>query len=480
MSTITPEAQQAATETVSALITNARQAQTIYAGYNQAQLDEVLLGVAWTLMEPANNRRLAEQAVSDTGIGDVDDKITKNHRKTLGLLRDMKGTKTTGVIAEYPERGLIEIARPLGVIGAVVPSTNPVATPYNNILNALKCGNAIILAPSPKGQQVCAEIISGIHAVLEKLGAPKYLVQMLPIPTSKATTYELMRQVDLIIVTGSQNNVKASYSSGTPAIGVGSGNVPSIIDDSADCADAATKIMASKTFDNATSCSSENSMIILDAVYEEMMAALNKAGARLLDEQEKQQLQQVLWDEHGHLSRHVIAQKASRIVEVAGLEREALQDACCLMVSETGWGPEYPFSDEKLSPVLTVYRAHDFAHACDIADGILRFKGQGHSISIHSTNNERINHIGHHLPVCRVIVNQAHTFGTGGGFNNGLPFSLSMGCGSWGGNSIGDNLNYRHFMNVTRIARTIPPNEPEVADIFADYWQAHGIKAEGN
>ncbi|CAA6801457.1 MAG: Aldehyde dehydrogenase [uncultured Thiotrichaceae bacterium] len=316
--------------------------------------------------------------------------------------------------------------------------------------------------------------------MLKKLGAPENLVQMLPMPTSKAMTYELMRQVDLIIVTGSQNNVTASYSSGTPAIGVGSGNVPSIIDDSADCEDAAAKIMASKTFDNATSCSSENSVIILDAVYERMMVALDNAGARLLDEQEKQQLQQVLWDENGRLSRHVIAQKASRIVEVAGLERAALQDARCLMVSETGWGVDYPFSDEKLSPVLTVYRARDFEQACDIADGILRFKGQGHSISIHSTNNVRINYIGHHLPVCRVIVNQAHTFGTGGGFNNGLPFSLSMGCGSWGGNSIGDNLNYRHFMNVTRIARTIPPNEPEVAAIFADYWQAHGIVTEGN
>lgn len=477
MTAITPEAQQAAIETISTLMTNARKAQAIYAKYTQAQLDEVVLGVAWTLMEPDNNRRLAEQAVRDTGLGDVDDKITKNHRKTLGLLRDLKGTKTTGVIAEYPERGLVEIARPLGVIGAVVPSTNPVATPYNKILNALKCGNTIILAPSPKGQQVCAEIIKGIHAILTTLGAPPELVQMLPIPTNKATTYELMRQVDLIVVTGSQNNVKASYSSGTPAIGVGSGNVPSIIDDSADCADAAAKILASKTFDNATSCSSENSVIILDAVYEEMITALEAEGAQLLDEQEKQQLQQVLWDEQSHLSRHVIAQPASRIVEVAGLLREALQDARCLMVSETGWGADYPFSDEKLSPVLTVYRVRDFAHACEIARGILKFKGQGHSISIHSENDKHINYLGHHLPVCRVIVNQAHTFATGGGFNNGLPFSLSMGCGSWGGNSIGDNLNYRHFMNVTRIARTIPANEPDVADIFADYWQAHDIKA---
>ncbi|MGB0847277.1 MAG: acylating sulfoacetaldehyde dehydrogenase [Thiolinea sp.] len=474
---IPSDQQQAAIETVAGLMRRARAAQEIFAGYTQAQVDEVVLGVAWTLMEPANNRRLSEQAVSDTGIGDVDDKIIKNHRKTLGLLRDLKQAQTVGVIADKPEQGLVEIARPIGVVGAVVPSTNPVATPFNNVLNALKCANAIILAPSPKGQGVCNELILLIHAVLDKLGAPRDLVQMLPMPINKANSYELMRQVDLIVVTGSQNNVRACYSSGTPALGVGSGNVPSIIDDSADLADAAQKVMASKTFDNATSCSSENSLIVLDAVYDDMMAAMEQAGARMLDAAEKQQLQSVLWDEHGHLSRHVIAQKASRIVDVAGFQRDALQGDTvrCLMVEESGWGVDYPYSDEKLSPVLAVYRATDFDHACDIAEGILRFKGQGHSLSIHTQDDQHVSHLGEKLPVCRVIVNQAHTFATGGSFNNGMPFSLSMGCGSWGGNSIDDNLNYRHFMNTTKIVRTIEPNEPTLDEIFGEYWEKQGI-----
>jgi len=471
--------QQLAVKTIADLVAQARVAQETYATYNQAQIDEVVLGVAWSLMEPANNRRLAEQAVADTGLGDVDDKITKNHRKTLGLLRDLKHAQTVGVIKEIPEKGLIEIARPLGVIGAVVPSTNPVATPYNKTLNALKCGNAIILAPSPAGQKVCAEILKLIHQTLEKLGAPVNLVQMLPIPASKALTYELMRQVDLIVVTGSQNNVKAAYTSGTPAIGVGSGNVPSIIDATADLADAATKVMASKTFDNATSCSSENSIVILDAVYDDMIAELENVGGRLLNSDEKQQLQSTLWDQHGHLSRTVIAQSADRVIGASGLKRESLAGATFLMVSEDGWGKDYPFSDEKLSPVLTVYRARDFEHACEITSGVLKYKGQGHSVSIHSKDDAHIDSLGHNLPVSRVIVNQAHTFGTGGGFNNGLPFSLSMGCGSWGGNSIYDNLNYRHYMNITRIARTIPADEPTVAEIFGDYWQAQGIEQTG-
>ena len=478
MSTATDE-QQLAVETIANLVSNAREAQEIYATYSQAQIDEVVLGVAWSLMEPANNRRLATQAVADTGLGDVDDKITKNHRKTLGLLRDLKHAKTVGVINEIPEKGLIEIARPLGVIGAVVPSTNPVATPYNKTLNALKCGNAIILAPSPAGQKVCAEILKLIHETLESLGAPVNLVQMLPIPASKALTYELMRQVDLIVVTGSQNNVQAAYTSGTPAIGVGSGNVPSIIDASADLDDAAEKVMASKTFDNATSCSSENSIVILDAVYDDMIAALEKVGGRMLDSDEKQTLQSTLWDQHGHLSRTVIAQNAERVVGACGLTRDTLAGAKFLMVEESGWGKDYPFSDEKLSPVLTVYRASDFDDACRIASGVLKYKGQGHSVSIHSKDDAHIDSLGHNLPVSRVIVNQAHTFGTGGGFNNGLPFSLSMGCGSWGGNSIYDNLNYRYYMNLTRIARTIPVDEPSVEDIFGDYWKSRGIEQAG-
>ena len=478
MSAATDE-QQLAVETIANLVSQAREAQERYASYSQKQIDEVVMSVAWSLMEPDNNRRLATQAVSDTGLGDVDDKITKNHRKTLGLLRDIKHAKTVGVINEIPEKGLIEIARPLGVVGAVVPSTNPVATPYNKTLNALKCGNAIILAPSPAGQKVCAEILTLVHAALDAVGAPVNLVQMLPIPASKALTYELMRQVDLIIVTGSQNNVKAAYTSGTPAIGVGSGNVPSIIDTSADLDDAAAKVMASKTFDNATSCSSENSIVILDAVYDDMLKALENVGGRLLESEEKQQLQSTLWDQHGHLSRTVIAQSADRIVGVCGFTRDALAGAKFLMVEESGWGKDFPFSDEKLSPVLSVYRARDFEHACEITSGILKYKGQGHSVSIHSKDDAHIDALGHKLPVSRVIVNQAHTFGTGGGFNNGLPFSLSMGCGSWGGNSIYDNLNYRHYMNITRIARTIPADEPSVEDIFGDFWQSQGIQPTG-
>lgn len=459
---------------VANLIDKARAAQAIYDRYDQTQVDEVVTAVGWAIINEDNNHQLTEMAIKDTGIGKYEDKIRKNHRKTLGLLRDLKGAKSVGVIAEYPEKGLIEIARPVGVVGAVVPSTNPVATPFNKTINALKGRNAIILAPSPKGQQVCAKLVELIHIELKRVGAPTDLVQHLELPVNKADTYELMKQVDLIVATGSGNNVRACYESGTPAVGVGAGNVPVIVDDSADLAEAAAKIRASKTFDNATSCSSENSLVILDSVYDDMINALKIEGAVLLDAAQKQQLQDKLWVD-GHLSRDVIAQTAGRIAEVAKFED--MSEASILMVEETGIGPAYPYSDEKLSPVLTIYRARDFDDAFQIVHRILDFKGKGHSVGIHTSNNEHIMRIGLDMPTCRVIVNQAHCFATGGSFDNGLPFSLSMGCGSWGGNSIPDNMNYRHYLNTTRIARTIPTNEPSTADIFTDFWQKHGIEA---
>jgi sulfoacetaldehyde dehydrogenase len=411
--------------------------------------------------------------VKDTGLGVVEDKVTKNHRKTLGLLRDLKGAKSVGVIAEYPELGIVEIARPVGVVVAITPSTNPGATPANKIINALKGRNAVIVAPSPKGASTCAALVGYVSAELAKVGAPPNLVQMLPAPITKDATHALMRQADLVVATGSQANVRAAYASGTPAFGVGAGNVASIIDASANLADAAAAIARSKTFDNATSCSSENSVVILDAVYPGAIAALNAAGGVLLDAAEKAKLQAVMWP-HGKLAAAVTAQDAPRIAGLAELEREALRTARFLMVEETGAGPDYPYSGEKLSPVLTVYRARDFDHACAIVADIYAFQGAGHSVSIHSADDEHILRLGLELPVSRVIVNQIHCYATGGSFDNGLPFSLSMGCGTWGRNNFSDNMNYRHYLNITRISRKIAPREPALEEIFGEHFRKYG------
>lgn len=459
---------------VAALIERGRIAQAQYERYDQAQVDEVVTAIAWALVHPERNREISKLAVETTGLGRVDDKITKNRRKTMGLLRDLQHARSVGVIQELPELGLVEIARPVGVVGAVVPSTNPAATPTNKTINALKGRNAIILAPSPKGQQACTLLLEYIHAELDRVGAPRDLVQQLPAPVSKATTYELMHQADLVVVTGSQNNVRSAYSSGTPAIGVGAGNVPVIIDESADLDDAARKITASKTFDNATSCSSENSLVIVDAVYTQAIEALERSGGVMLTDDEKKQLESIMW-ENGSLSRHIIARTAPEIARIAGLTRPELQSATFFMVEEQHVGKDYPFSGEKLSPVMAVYRAKNFDGAFEQTRRLLDYQGKGHSCGIHTDNDAHVQRLGLEMPVCRVIVNQAHAFANGGNFDNGLPFSLSMGCGTWGGNSISDNLNYWHYLNITRIARTIPPREPSEDELFGDYLKKHGL-----
>ncbi|HEX3631271.1 MAG TPA: aldehyde dehydrogenase family protein [Casimicrobiaceae bacterium] len=456
---------------VSSLVARARTAQRRYAAYTQQQVDEVVTAAGWAIVDPDHNRVLAEMAVATTGLGNVADKITKNRRKTIGLLRDLAGARSVGVISEDKAKGLVEIARPVGVVGAVVPSTNPAATPANNIINALKGRNAIILSPSPKGAATSTKLLEYVHAELDRVRAPCDLVQQLPAPATREMTAELMRQVDLVVATGSQNNVRAAYSSGTPAIGVGAGNVAVIVDASADLAETARKISESKVFDNATSCSSENAVVILDAVYDAMVEELRKQGGVLLEPAEKTRLQNVMWPQ-GKLSPAIIAQSAADIARVAGLERCA--DASFLMVEETGAGEQYPFSGEKLSPVLTVYRARDFNHAIAIAAAIYEYEGAGHSIGIHTADEAQAMRLGLDFPVCRVIVNQAHCFANGGNFDNCLPFSLSMGCGTWGRNIFSDNLNVRQYLNMTRVVRPLPERVPEVDELLAVYFGRYG------
>ncbi|MBS0335373.1 MAG: aldehyde dehydrogenase family protein [Proteobacteria bacterium] len=463
----------AARDIVRSLVARARAAQRVFEGYDQAGVDEVVTAAGWAIIKPENNRRLAELAVRDTGLGNVPDKIAKNERKTLGLLRDLKGARSVGVIAEYPDLGIVEIARPVGVVAAITPSTNPGATPANKIINALKGRNAVILAPSPKGWSTAELLLEYVHTELDKVGAPRDLVQVLPSPVTKDTTYELMRQADLVVATGSQANVRAAYASGTPAVGVGLGNVAVIVDASAALADAAAKIRDSKCFDNATSCSSENSLVIVDAVYAGMLAELGKAGGALLDAAEKEKLRAAMWPA-GKLNPALMARPVPDILKIAGLARAGLADARFLMVEEEGIGGRFPFSGEKLSLVLTLYRARDFSHAFDIVREIYAHQGAGHSVGIHTEDAAHVMRLGLEMPAARVIVNQAHAIANGGAFDNGLPFSLSMGCGTWGRNSISENMNYRHYLNTTRIVRTIPARVPTTGEIFGEYHAKHG------
>ena len=466
--------EQAQRDSVDQLVLKARIAQQQFEkDSSQSRYDQAALAAAWALMEPSRNEALSKFAVAETGLGNVADKMTKNRRKTLGLLRDIQHVRTTGIIEDDPATGITKIARPIGVIGAVVPSTNPAATPANNMINALKCGNAIVLSPSPKGAAVCEQLLKYVHEEFEKTGIDPNLVQMVPHPSSKIKTQRLMEATDLIIVTGSQDNVRRAYSSGSPAIGVGAGNATVLVDETADLSSAAAKIAASKTFDNATSCSSENALVILDEVFDDFIEAAKAEGGRLLGAEDRDRLKAALF-QSGNLNRHMIAKDIDQFLEVAGLTVADPDTARFVMFEAEGIGPDHPESGEKLSLALSIYRAKDFNDATTIASRILAHQGAGHSIGLHSTDDGRALQLGSTMPTCRVIVNQAHCFATGGSFDNGLPFSLSMGCGSWGGNSIDSNLNYQHFMNTTRVVRPIPTREPKMEDLFTSYWKLAG------
>ena len=450
------------------VIGRARRAQRAFANVSQERADDAVRALAWSIYKPEHARELAELAVADTGLGNVPDKIVKKQRKTFGTLRDLLRVKSVGIIEEDHALGLVKYAKPIGIVAAATPSTNPGATPVNKAMMALKGRNAIVIAPSPLGYRTTKRAVDLMRAELEAVGLPADLVQILPSPVTKELTEALMQAVELVVVTGSQDNVRRASMSGTPAIGVGVGNVPVIIDETADLADAAAKICASKTFDNATSCSSENAVVIVDAVYDEAIAALQKAGGYLCSTEQTQKVQKALWV-GGKLNRNLIARDAAILATAFELPAEAASSKF-FMVEETGVGKASPLSGEKLSLVLTVYRAKDFAAAKARVAEILDFQGRGHSCGIHTRNPDRARELAEDLDVVRVLVNFAHTFGNGGGFDSGLNFTLSMGCGSWQKNSISENLSYKHFLNITHLVQVIAPDKPSEEELFGPHW----------
>ncbi len=459
-------------QSVEELVRRSRLAMAELVDAEQQRVDEIVTAIAWAIYEDGNAAELANMAVKDTRLGNADDKIIKNKRKTFGTLRDLMRVRTVGVIEEDPARGLVKYAKPVGVVAALTPSTNPAATPANKCMMAVKCRNGVIVAPSPAGWNTTYRTVELIREQLRLVKAPPDLVQVLPKPVSRQATQALMKAADLVVVTGSQNNVRSAYSSGTPAIGVGVGNVPVIIDTSADIELAAERIRMSKTFDNGTSCSSENSVIVLDSVYQAMMEAFQREGGYIVTLEEKERIQSMLWSEDGAINREIIAKDIDVLIGYFGLS-EAPPDTKFIIVEESGIGADYPLSGEKLSLVLTCYRAQNFDEAKSKVKDILKYQGAGHSCGIHTSMEDHARTLAEELDVVRVLVNQAHTFGNGGGFTSGLNFTLSMGCGTWGGNSITENLNYRHFLNITHLSTEIPEDKPSEESLFGEFLKNH-------
>ena len=474
----TPTVDAAIVEQVTAAVERARIAQRSIEDWDQQQVDDAVTAIAFATTRPETVEHLAALAAEQSGLGNAADKATKIVRKTLGTMSDLKDAPSVGIIDVDTERGVTTIAKPMGVIACILPSTNPGATPINNMMITLKGRNAVLLAPHPRGEATCAESVRIARAELAKLGAPEDLVQMVSLAAEskeagKAIAAELLARVDYSLVTAGPANVDLAYRVGTPSHGVGVGNAPVIIDETADLDAAIPKIVASKTFDHATSCSSENALVIDDSVYDSVMVKLQDHGGWLVPGDKKDQLQQAMWPS-GSLNRQVVAQPASRIAEVAGFDEDEAHASKFLIVEESGIGEDYPFSGEKLSVVLTVYRASDFDHALDTVEEILGYMGEGHSCGIHSEVDERVDALAARARVSTVLVNQPHAYNNGGSFDNGLDFTLSMGAGTWGDNDSCENLTYKHFLNYTYLARPIPSTEPTEDELFGDFLARRG------
>jgi len=455
---------------IAGLVAKARAAQAIAATWDQARTDEVCVAVGWSVYNDANIAKLAAAAVEETGMGVVADKVTKHKNKVLGVLRDIQGVKSVDLIEIDEARGLRKYAKPVGVVGALAPVTNPTATPSSNGLSILKGRNAVIFAPHPKAKNASAMAIGFMRAALKKVGAPEDLVQMIAEPSVELTG-ELMKQVDLVVATGGGAMVKAAYSSGTPAYGVGPGNAVQLLAEDADPVDAAAKISVSKAFDNATSCSSENSVVAHDAVYAAFVDAMKAKSGHLCSADEKAKLRSWIWitgkDGHEGLNPKIIAKSAEVIAQGAGFSVPA--GTKFLMVEAGGDPATEKFAQEKISPVMALWHCSSFEQGLKLVVGITDACGTGHSSGIFTFNDAYIDRMGKTMRSSRIMVRQGMASGNGGTFANGMPSTVTLGCGTWGGNSTTENIHWKHFINVTWLSLPLPMNRPTDADIFGPY-----------
>lgn len=438
------------------LVMKARKAQSILDGYSQEQVDLIAAAIVFHLSRPNLATQVAEMAYEETRMGLVESKRSKLTQKMPAIFHDIRKERTVGVVDRDEESGITTIAKPFGVIAALVPSTNCEATPIFKSVLGIRARNAVICAPHPASKVTTQFVVNVIRKILRSLNAPEDLVQCIDTP-SKSLANELMAQCDLTMATGSGDMVKAAYSSGRPAYGVGVGNAAVIIDETADLVETAAKIRIGKTGDNASGCSAENSIIVQASVYDDFLRTLKEQGAYIASSEDKEKLQAVMW-ENGHVSRQVVARPVSEIAELAGLETPS--NTSFIVVEETGTGPDHPFSGEKLSLVLTCYKYEDFEEAVALVNKITDYSGSGHSCGIHSNDSTRILKLGLETRTSRVIVRQPHGVANSGSWSNGLAKTFSLGCGSWGGNSISENVTQKHYYNTTRIAEPIEYTAP--------------------
>jgi succinate-semialdehyde dehydrogenase len=444
------------------LVEKSKMAQRIIAGYSQENIDAIVRVLAKVVYD--NAEALAKLAVEESRMGVYEDKINKCRGKARILWNALKGRKSVGIIEVDEEAGLAIVAKPMGVIGAATPCTNPIVTPMCNAMFAIKGGNSIIIAPHPRSKKCAKRLAELYYAEFDKLGVPRDLFLVIEEPTI-ALSNELMKSVDVVIATGGASMVKSAYSSGKPSFGVGPGNVQGLVDDDVDFDETAKKMIQSRIFDNGIICSGTQTIIAGKKNYQNIIEAFRKNGAVYFDDS-------VIVDKFrkalfpgGQINKDTVGQSVTAIAALAGVEIP--EGTKVIILKPEKYGEEDDLSREKMCPVMTAYDYDNWEEAVDIAYANLLCEGMGHSVDVQSNNREHIEYAGLKLPVSRILVNQICTSMNGGAFQNSLSPTTTLGCGSWGNNSISENLSYYHLFNKSRIAY-VKPNwrQPGDEEIF--------------
>ena len=449
-----------------ALLARARAAMAAIDQYDQATVDRLCRAVAWATGNEQTFGRLTRMSVEESGMGSADG-VPARRWKILGILRDALRTRSVGIIEEIPEKGLVKYAKPAGVIAGVLPVTNPLVTMVNMTINALKCKDAVIFSPHPLSRKTALEIARVLRIALKKQGAPEDLVLCVEKP-SIPLAQELMAMCDLTIATGGTAMVKAAYSSGKPAYGVGAGNATVIVDETADIAEAAMNTRISKTQNHGSGCSCDGNLLVEARVYDAFLAALQHEGGYLASPDEKRKLEAVMWDEEGRRLIETVARPASSIAEKAGFTLPP--GTSFIIVKEDRIGKAHRFSGEKLSPVLAIFQYSGFDEALAMVTRIFDVGGKGHSVGIASFDDDHIHRLASMAPVSRIMVRQPNVRGNAGSFSNGMPQTASLGCGTWGGNITSENISVKHYMNTTWVSRPIPEDKPDEREILGEFY----------
>ncbi len=445
----------------------ASKAQEIIATYDQARVDRLAQAVAWSVANKKTFLNLVEMSITESGLGDPESRQNKRF-KIRGVLRDALRQKSVGIIEEIPEKGIVKYAKPVGIIASIVPTTNPDLTPAGTAIYAIKARDVVIFSPHPRSKKTTFETVRLMREALEREGAPADILQCLTevnIPMSKA----LMAKADLALATGGQPMVRAAYSSGTPAYGVGAGNATMIFDETTDVEEAARNTMLSKTSDFGSGCSADGNLVVHDSIYDKMLERLQKEGAYLANDEEREKLRQVMWDAEGHRLADTVAIAPQKLAKAAGFEIPA--DRKFIAVIGDGIGKEHLFSGEKLTTLLAVHKySGEFENAITMMHAIYNVGGKGHSVGIYSFDDDHIHRLALAAPVSRIMVRQPQSKANAGAFNNGMPMTSSMGCGTWGGNITSENVHLKHYMNTTWVSKPIAEDKPSDAELFGEFY----------